>query len=91
MTRLQHQLLAFIREQIEATGICPTYAQMAEALSVKSKSGPHRLVDILVREGQLVRGQPGSSQSLRLAQRDLRDVPTDFLVQELKRRGVRLG
>lgn len=56
MTKHQVQLLRFIKEFIEANnGKAPNYEEMMDALGVQSKSGIHRLVSALVREGYLYR------------------------------------
>ena len=43
LTPKQKQLLLFINERIEATGVPPSFDEMKEALDLKSKSGIHRL------------------------------------------------
>lgn len=44
LTRKQHQLLIFINERLNATGVAPSFDEMKEALGLKSKSGIHRLI-----------------------------------------------
>ena len=44
LTRKQHQLLVFINQRLEETGVSPSFDEMKEALGLKSKSGIHRLI-----------------------------------------------
>ncbi|MCW5732403.1 MAG: transcriptional repressor LexA [Alphaproteobacteria bacterium] len=55
LTRKQHELLTFIHKRLEETGISPSFDEMKEALSLKSKSGIHRLITALVERGFLER------------------------------------
>lgn len=91
MTPVQAKVLGFIREQINATGICPTREEIAGVMGVVSKSNTQRVIDALVRDGHLLRGKRGSFRSLRLPGVDLTTVNTAALVAELERRGVILG
>jgi len=51
LTRKQHQLLLFINQRLNATGICPSFDEMKDALNLKSKSGIHRLISGLEERG----------------------------------------
>ena len=51
LTRKQHELLVFINERLEATGISPSFEEMKEALGLRSKSGIHRLITGLEERG----------------------------------------
>ena len=55
LTRKQHDLLRFIQERLEETGVAPSFDEMKEALGLKSKSGVHRLVTALEERGFLRR------------------------------------
>ena len=55
LTKKQHELLTFIDERIQATGISPSFDEMKEALGLKSKSGIHRLITALEERGFLRR------------------------------------
>ena len=44
LTRKQHQLLVFINQRLDETGVSPSFDEMKEALGLKSKSGIHRLI-----------------------------------------------
>ncbi len=51
LTSKQHELLRFIHERLEASGISPSFEEMKEALDLKSKSGVHRLIGALEERG----------------------------------------
>src|SRR5689334_23770507 len=55
LTRKQHQLLLFINQRLNATGICPSFDEMKDALKLKSKSGIHRLISGLEERGFIKR------------------------------------
>ena len=51
LTKKQHELLIFINTHLEAHGISPSFDEMKDALSLKSKSGIHRLITALEERG----------------------------------------
>jgi repressor LexA len=51
LTRKQHELLTFIQNRLEESGISPSFEEMKEALDLKSKSGVHRLISALEERG----------------------------------------
>jgi len=51
LTRKQHELLIFINRHLEQHGISPSFDEMKEALSLRSKSGIHRLITALEERG----------------------------------------
>lgn len=55
LTKKQHELLTFIDERIQSSGISPSFDEMKEALGLKSKSGIHRLITALEERGFLRR------------------------------------
>jgi repressor LexA len=55
LTRKQHDLLIFIDQHLKQTGFSPSFEEMKEALSLKSKSGIHRLISALEERGFLRR------------------------------------
>lgn len=91
MTPRQIRTLDFIREALTETGVCPTYAEIATGIGLRSKSNAHQAVEALVRDGHLLRGERQSDRSLRLPGASLTGVQTPHLVAELRRRGVTLG
>lgn len=65
LTRKQHQLLLFIYEQMQQTGISPSYDEMKEALDLASKSGIHRLITALEERG-FIRRLPNRARALEV-------------------------
>jgi repressor LexA len=55
LTRKQHDLLIFIDNHLKQTGFSPSFEEMKDALSLKSKSGIHRLISALEERGFLRR------------------------------------
>jgi repressor LexA len=65
LTPKQKQLLLFINERIEATGVPPSFDEMKEALDLKSKSGIHRLI-IALEERGFIRRLPHRARALEV-------------------------
>jgi len=57
LTRKQHELLLFIDQHLRTTGFSPSFEEMKDALSLRSKSGIHRLILALEERGFLKRRQ----------------------------------
>jgi repressor LexA len=55
LTKKQKNLLIFINEKLKRTGISPSYDEMRVSLSLKSKSGIHRLISALEERGFIKR------------------------------------
>ena len=55
LTKKQHELLLFIHGRLDKSGVSPSFDEMKEALSLKSKSGIHRLLTALEERGLLKR------------------------------------
>jgi repressor LexA len=55
LTRKQHELLIFIDRHLKSSGYSPSFDEMKEALSLRSKSGIHRLISALEERGFLSR------------------------------------
>lgn len=51
LTAKQHELLLFINQRLDDSGISPSFEEMKEALNLKSKSGVHRLIGALEERG----------------------------------------
>tara|TARA_R100000365_G_C2741800_1_gene70430 strand:+ start:61 stop:744 length:684 start_codon:yes stop_codon:yes gene_type:complete len=51
LTSKQKELLLFINERIQATGVSPSFDEMKDALNLASKSGIHRLITALEERG----------------------------------------
>jgi repressor LexA len=55
LTKKQYELLLYIDRHLKQTGFSPSFEEMKEALSLKSKSGIHRLISALEERGFLGR------------------------------------
>src|SRR3546814_13406974 len=69
LTAKQHELLHFIQQRLDTSGISPSFEEMKEALGLKSKSGIHRLISALEERGFL-RRLPNRAQIGRAACRE---------------------
>jgi repressor LexA len=65
LTAKQHELLRFIQQRLEETGISPSFEEMKQALDLKSKSGVHRLISALEERGFL-RRLPNRARALEV-------------------------
>ena len=65
LTRKQHELLIFIQNRLEDSGISPSFEEMKEALDLKSKSGVHRLISALEERG-FIRRLPNRARALEV-------------------------
>lgn len=51
LTRKQQELLLFINQRLNESGVSPSFDEMKDALALKSKSGIHRLISGLEERG----------------------------------------
>ena len=65
LTRKQHDLLVFIDKHLRSTGFSPSFEEMKEALSLRSKSGIHRLITALEERGFIAR-RPHRARALEV-------------------------
>lgn len=65
LTRKQHELICFIHDRLGEDGVSPSFEEMKEALSLKSKSGVHRLISALEERGFL-RRLPNRARALEV-------------------------
>ena len=65
LTRKQHELITFIQNRLEDSGISPSFEEMKEALDLKSKSGVHRLISALEERG-FIRRLPNRARALEV-------------------------
>jgi repressor LexA len=65
LTAKQRELLLFINQRLTATGVSPSFDEMKDALSLKSKSGIHRLVSGLEERG-FIRRLPHRARALEV-------------------------
>ena len=74
LTRKQHELLLFINKKLLETGVAPSFDEMKEALSLKSKSGIHRLISGL-EERRFIARLPHRARALEVLR-----VPDDVSI-----------
>jgi repressor LexA len=65
LTRKQSELLTYIQDRLEESGISPSFEEMKEALALKSKSGVHRLISALEERG-FIRRLPNRARALEI-------------------------
>ncbi len=65
LTQKQRDLLMFINDFIQSTGLSPSFEEMKIGLELKSKSGIHRLINALVERGFLQR-LPNKARALEV-------------------------
>ena len=65
LTRKQQELLQFIQQRLAEGNVCPSFDEMREAMSLKSKSGIHRLISALEERG-FVRRLPHRARALEV-------------------------
>ena len=65
LTRKQRELLLYINQRLNATGVSPSFDEMKDALALKSKSGIHRLVSGLEERG-FIRRLPHRARALEV-------------------------
>lgn len=77
LTRKQHELICFIADRLNETGVSPSFEEMKDALDLRSKSGVHRLISALVERG-FIRRLPNRARALevlRMPERTSAPVP----------------
>lgn len=65
LTAKQQELLIFIHNRLEEGGVSPSFDEMKDALSLKSKSGIHRLISALEERG-FIRRLPNRARALEV-------------------------
>lgn len=65
LTRKQHELLIFIDRHLRETGFSPSFEEMKAALTLRSKSGIHRLITAL-EERQFIARRPHRARALEV-------------------------
>jgi len=65
LTAKQRELLLFIDNRLNQSGISPSFDEMREALELKSKSGVHRLISALEERG-FIRRLPNRARALEV-------------------------
>ncbi len=74
LTRKQHELVCFINDRLNETGVSPSFEEMKDALDLKSKSGVHRLISAL-EERNFIRRLPNRARALEVLRMPERPEP----------------
>lgn len=75
LTRKQHELICFIHDRLDETGVSPSFEEMKDALDLRSKSGVHRLISALEERG-FIKRLPNRARALevvRVPERERKD------------------
>jgi len=75
LTHKQHELLFFIHQCMQKTGVPPSFDEMKEAVEIASKSGIHRLVVALEERG-FIRRLPNRARAMEIIK-----LPDDIAAQ----------
>jgi repressor LexA len=65
LTEKQKELLLYIHERMQESGVPPSFDEMKDALDLKSKSGIHRLITALVERG-FIRRLPHRARAIEV-------------------------
>jgi repressor LexA len=65
LTEKQKELLLFIHDRMQDSGVPPSFDEMKDALDLKSKSGIHRLITALVERG-FIRRLPHRARAIEV-------------------------
>lgn len=88
LTRKQYELLMFIHERLQDTGVSPSFDEMKESLGLKSKSGVHRLITGLEERG-FVRRLPHRARALEIVRLPENAEPGESPVKNRKIEALR--
>ena len=84
LTRKQYDLLMFIHDKLQKSGVSPSFEEMKAALDLKSKSGIHRLITGLEERGFL-RRLPNRARALEVVK-----LPENTAPEQLPTRNRRV-
>jgi len=89
LTKKQHELLLFIHGHLQRHGVSPSFDEMKDALTLKSKSGIHRLITGLEERG-FIKRLPHRARAVEIAR-----LPDDISAGNTRAQpsggGVKLG
>ena len=75
LTRKQSELLRFINDRLQESGVPPSFDEMKDALDLRSKSGIHRLILALEERG-FIRRLPNRARALEVLKLPEQSSPT---------------
>lgn len=88
LTRKQYDLLLFIHERLQDSGVSPSFDEMKDALELKSKSGIHRLITGLEERGFL-RRLPHRARALEIIKLPENTSPDELPVRNRRVENIR--
>lgn len=65
LTHKQRKAFLYISQTLDQEGVAPSYEEIGQFMGLKSRSGAHRLVNVLVEKGYL-RTLPGRARSIEV-------------------------
>ncbi|RED53283.1 transcriptional repressor LexA [Aestuariispira insulae] len=83
LTRKQYDLLMFVHDRLQKSGVSPSFDEMKEALDLKSKSGIHRLITSLEERG-FIRRLPHRARALEVLKLPKNTTPEELPVRNRK-------
>lgn len=87
LTEKQKELLLFIHDRMQDSGVPPSFDEMKDALDLKSKSGIHRLITALVERG-FIRRLPHRARAIEVIKLPENSAPMSApAIAELRTRG----
>ncbi|MDX1739237.1 MAG: repressor LexA, partial [Alphaproteobacteria bacterium] len=88
LTRKQYDLLLFIHDRLQESGVSPSFDEMKDALDLKSKSGIHRLITGLEERGFL-RRLPHRARALEIIKLPENAAPDELPVRNRRVETIR--
>ena len=82
LTQKQKDLLLFINERMQDTGVPPSFDEMKDALDLKSKSGIHRLITALVERG-FIRRLPHRARAIEVLKLPEASSPSERAIDKV--------
>ncbi|HIN63561.1 MAG TPA: transcriptional repressor LexA [Candidatus Obscuribacterales bacterium] len=87
LTEKQKELLLFIHDRMQDSGVPPSFDEMKDALDLKSKSGIHRLITALVERG-FIRRLPHRARATEVIKLPENSAPMNApAIAEMRTRG----
>lgn len=87
LTEKQKELLLFIHDRMQDSGVPPSFDEMKDALDLKSKSGIHRLITALVERG-FIRRLPHRARAIEVIKLPENSAPMSApAIAEMRTRG----
>lgn len=87
LTEKQYKLLLFINKTLKETGCSPSFEEMKQAVSLKSKSGIHALIEALVERG-FIKKLPHKARALEVIR--MPKFKPSAIIEEEKKREIAL-